>query len=78
MWAAGQAARNLALFTGQIRPHLGDAAQGEVLEVSARYAAHLYAAVAAGWPLLQHAYRVAPAPNRASKRRISASIALSS
>lgn len=51
------AASNLALFESAIKPHITDSRISEVVEVSALYAVHLYKVVAAGWILLEHAYR---------------------
>ena len=53
------AASNLALFETKIKPHLTDDTLSEIVEVSALYAVHLYKVVAAGWLLLEHAYRQA-------------------
>jgi hypothetical protein len=60
--ALATAKRNLALYSSSIDPHVTDRSLAEAVETSAEYAVHLYEVVGAGWPLLQHAYRLAHGP----------------
>jgi hypothetical protein len=57
--AAAIAVRNVGLYTERIGPQVTGYQLRQWMLVSAEYSAHLYTIVAAAWPLLQHAYRLA-------------------